>query len=99
LSRDPPRGYFGDHSQIKQVQDDLVARLTGTVPDVMSDTPLQKALTEVRLGLLEQDKVAGNGGVDVLSTLTEFCKHPNPMYTFTSIREYLDYRYRDVAMM
>jgi hypothetical protein len=65
----------------------------------MSETPLQKALTNLRLGLLEHDKIAGNGGVDVLSALTEFCKHPNPMFTFSSIREYLDYRYRDVAMM
>lgn len=61
----------------------------------MSDTPLQQRISEVRRGFLED---ARNGGAEVIDALIEFCRHSPPVTEFTRVREYLDYRYKDVAM-
>lgn len=64
----------------------------------MSDTPLQKRISEVHQGFLQEDAVIGNGGIDVINALIDFCQHPQPKTKFSGVREYLDYRYKDVAM-
>lgn len=51
---------------------------------------------EIRQGFLDGDKEEGNGGIEVLQKLIEFCRHPHPA-NFVSMREYLDYRFDDIA--
>ena len=75
-----------------------MGRIQGRVPFAMSDTPLQNRVSEIRRGLLEQDAIAGNGGADIVAALLDFCRHSPPATDFASVREYLDYRYEDVAM-
>ena len=42
------------------------------------------------------DEEEGNGGTEVLQKLIEFCNHSTPKHFFT-VREYLDYRFDDIA--
>jgi hypothetical protein len=51
---------------------------------------------EIRQGFLEGDQEGGNGGAEVLQKLIDFCRHQQPK-DFTTIREYLDYRFDDIA--
>lgn len=52
---------------------------------------------EIRQGFLDGDKEdGGNAGAEVLQELIDFCRHEHPQ-EFSSIREYLDYRYDDIA--
>lgn len=52
----------------------------------------------IRQGLLAGDEEEGNGGAEVLQTLTDFCHHAEPPpEDFTSVRGYLDYRWEDIA--
>jgi hypothetical protein len=51
---------------------------------------------EIRQGFLDGDRDEGNGGVEVLEKLIEFCRHKHPG-AFVSMREYLDYRFDDIA--
>lgn len=51
---------------------------------------------DIRKGFLDGDEEEGNGGAEVLQKLIEFCRHKHPR-DFTSIREYLDYRFDDIA--
>lgn len=84
--------------KIKYIQEDFVNRLQSDLPATISGTPLQKRISQIRLGLLQEDVRKGNGGTDVLHELIEFCRHAPPFANFANVREYLDYRYKDVAM-
>lgn len=84
--------------QIRAVQDDFIERIQGHVPSVMTDTPLQQRISAVHHGFLSEDAIEGNGGIDVINALMDFCRHPAPRTEWASVRQYLDYRYRDVAM-
>jgi hypothetical protein len=78
------------------IRDDFVARIEGRTSNSIADTPLQKRIDEIREGFLRGDSEAGDGGVQVLKTLADFCKHSYPK-DFSGVREYLDYRFEDIA--
>jgi hypothetical protein len=78
------------------IRDDFVARIEGRTSNSIADTPLQKRIDEIREGFLRGDSEAGNGGAQVLETLVDFCKHSYPK-DFSGVREYLDYRFEDIA--
>jgi len=85
-------------AQIRDVRDVFVQLVQGNILPETCATPLQKRIIEVHRGFLEEDAKSGNGGADVITALLDFCRHPPPVHIFASIREYLDYRYVDVAM-
>ncbi|KAL8729125.1 MAG: hypothetical protein Q9166_004956 [cf. Caloplaca sp. 2 TL-2023] len=85
-------------SQIEGLRKDFVTRLEGTVSSSTTDTPLERRIDAIRQGLLAGDKEEGNGGAEVLRTLINFCHHPDPPCEgFSSVRDYLDYRWEDIA--
>lgn len=52
---------------------------------------------EIRQGFLEGDEEdGGTGGAEVPQKLIEFCWHEHPE-EFSSARQYLDYRFDDIA--
>ncbi|KEF57258.1 uncharacterized protein A1O9_05175 [Exophiala aquamarina CBS 119918] len=77
---------------IKLIQDDFIKQVQGTNPSATSHTPLQKRIWEISRDLER------NGGKDIITTLTQFFQHSPPTTDFTDVREYLEYRYEDVAM-
>ncbi|KAM0156434.1 hypothetical protein ACHAQE_006405 [Botrytis cinerea] len=80
-----------------QVRDDFIGRIQGNVSKSIADTPLQRRMHEIRQGFLDGDKEdGGNAGAEILQELIEFCRHEHPE-GFSSVREYLDYRYDDIA--
>lgn len=79
------------------MRDDFIGRIQGNVSKSIADTPLQRRMHEIRQGFLDGDKEdGGNAGAEVLQELIEFCRHEHPE-KFSSVREYLDYRYDDIA--
>ncbi|KAF7915160.1 uncharacterized protein EAE98_011245 [Botrytis deweyae] len=80
-----------------QVRDDFIGRIQGNVSKSIADTPLQRRMHEIRQGFLDGDEEdGGNAGAEVLQELIDFCRHEHPE-EFSSVREYLDYRYDDIA--
>ncbi|KAI4200162.1 MAG: hypothetical protein LQ350_004123 [Teloschistes chrysophthalmus] len=79
-----------------QLRDLFVARLNGTLPATTAHTPLQAEMTQLREKLLRCDEEEGNGGREILQHLIEFYHH-SPPSAFTCVRDYLDYRYEDIA--
>ncbi|KAL8840005.1 MAG: hypothetical protein Q9170_001489 [Blastenia crenularia] len=77
---------------------DFVALLRGIGPPSDLQTPLERRIDGMRHDLLAGDQEGGNGGSEVLGTLISFCHHTQPPREgFCSVRDYLDYRYADVA--
>ena len=54
-------------------------------------------MNEIHQGFHAGDEEGGNGGAEVLQRLIEFCNHEPPGH-FSSVREYLDYRFSDVGI-
>ena len=55
-------------------------------------------MSAIRQGFLDGDAEGGNGGAEVLQTLINFCNHSHPPpENFSSVRDYLDYRWEDIA--
>lgn len=73
-----------------------MAPLAGKPPVSGTDSPLETAMRDLREDFLRCDAERGNGGHDVLQYLIEFYEHPPPPQ-FTSVRDYLDYRFEDVG--
>ncbi|KAL8937593.1 MAG: hypothetical protein Q9216_004351 [Gyalolechia sp. 2 TL-2023] len=70
----------------------------GTVPCTKMDTALGGRIDDIRRGLLGGDEEEGNGGAEVIENLIRFCYHVEPPREgFSSVREYLDYRWEDIA--
>jgi hypothetical protein len=59
---------------------------------------LQKAMQATIQGLHEEDGIVGDGGAEVAARMLEFISHPPLPAKFYSIREFLDYRIKDVAI-
>jgi hypothetical protein len=59
---------------------------------------LQKAMQATIQGLHEEDGIVGDGGAEVAARMLEFISHPPLPAKFHSIREFLDYRIKDVAI-
>lgn len=78
------------------LREDFIARLEGRTSSSIADTPLQKRLNEMREGFLRRDEEAGNAGSQIMDTLRDFCKRSYPE-RFSDVREYLDYRFHDIA--
>ncbi|KAL9577118.1 MAG: hypothetical protein Q9212_006574 [Teloschistes hypoglaucus] len=84
--------------KMNQLRDRFVAQLAGNLPVTATEDPLEAAMRDLREGFLRCDEERGNGGRDVLRYLTEFYEHPTPP-TFTSVRDYLDYRFEDAGIV
>ncbi|KAL8644291.1 MAG: hypothetical protein Q9210_007325 [Variospora velana] len=83
---------------IVHVRQDFVSRLRGSIPPSAADTPLARRISDIRTCLLACDDEEGNGGAEVLETLIRFCYHAEPpRERFSSVRDYLDYRWEDIA--
>ena len=83
---------------MENLRDYFVSRFEGSVSNSDTDTPLGRRLTAIRQGLLTGDEEEGNGGAEVLQTLIDFCNHAEPpREDFRSVRDYLDYRWEDIA--
>lgn len=83
---------------MENLREYLVSRFRGSVPSSTTDTPLERRLTAIRQGLLVGDEEEGNGGAEILQTLIDFCNHAEPPRgDFSSVRDYLDYRWEDIA--
>ena len=80
----------------RTIREDLMARLQGQMPASLEDKPLQKRMSEIGLDLRAEDAEEGNGGAEIIEILVRYCHLPPPE-EFTSVREYLDYRYYDVG--
>jgi hypothetical protein len=85
--------------KLKPYQDDWGGRLVGTITPQDTDSPLQLAFHEMRERMLAADKEAGNGGLEVLETTVDYISRKPDYERFTGLREYLDYRYIDAAML
>ncbi|KAL9029777.1 MAG: hypothetical protein Q9196_002019 [Gyalolechia fulgens] len=83
---------------IEDFRHDFVALLQGKNPLSSLKTPLERRVNAMRQGFLSGDQEGGNGGAEVLETLSNFCHHSQPpRQGFCSVRDYLDYRYGDIA--
>ncbi|KAL9052308.1 MAG: hypothetical protein Q9206_004361 [Seirophora lacunosa] len=83
---------------IVNLRHDFESRLRGTIAPSEADTPLERRIHDIRHGFLASDEVEGNGGADVLETLIKFFYHAAPPHKgFSSVCDYLDYRWEDVA--
>lgn len=82
---------------MKDFREDFVSRLRGNIPTTTSDTPLERRLNGIREGLLAGDMEKGNAGAEILQTLIDFCYHADPREEVGSVRNYLDYRWEDIA--
>ena len=60
-------------------------------------SPLQQRMREICQGFLDSDEEEGNGGREVLQNLIDFCHHP-PAAEYACVRDYLDYRFQDIAI-
>lgn len=85
-------------TKIAHDQENFIQLIQGKIDSAICETPLQRRIAEVHRGFLDEDSIAGNGGADVLKTLLEFSRHSPPLHDFATVREYLDYRYVDIAM-
>ncbi|EMR64669.1 putative sesquiterpene cyclase protein [Eutypa lata UCREL1] len=88
------------HSEDKLgiVRDDFIKRLEGDVGDTPEQTPLQALISYTVRALKAEDKVAGNGGQEVIDRLGDFCRHVPPQTTFASLGDYLSYRCIDAGV-
>ncbi|PPQ78861.1 hypothetical protein CVT25_002429 [Psilocybe cyanescens] len=61
---------------------------------------LQAALiNDIMQDFHNEDLKEGNGRRDIIERLVDFCNHPSPTKDFTALREYLDYRIQDTAVL
>ncbi|KAK8058190.1 hypothetical protein PG994_008638 [Apiospora phragmitis] len=88
---------------LKNVQDDFVARMRGEKPSNSSETegttPLQTRIDEIVAMCRACDERTGtDAGHDFIERMLEWVMHAQPEPgVFTSPREYLDYRWMDAA--
>ncbi|KAL9007938.1 MAG: hypothetical protein Q9173_006887 [Seirophora scorigena] len=86
-----------DEERIRLVAQSVILIFIFDAPSE-SDTPLERRINDIRHGLLAGDKEEGNGGAEVLETLIKFLYHAAPPNEgFSSVRDYLDYRWEDIA--
>ncbi|KAL8650407.1 MAG: hypothetical protein Q9226_005155 [Calogaya cf. arnoldii] len=84
---------------IENTRQFFIARLRNTLPNIAEATPLEARLDAIRRGFLAGDEEGGgNGGAEILETLINFYHRVEPPREgFSSIRQYLDYRWTDVG--
>ncbi|KAI9735008.1 MAG: hypothetical protein M1834_002091 [Cirrosporium novae-zelandiae] len=83
---------------LKRVQDDFVSRLRHDGSTISTESsPLQARIDNIIQRFHTADKVAGNGGQDVIDTMLDWILHSQPEKRFDNVREYLDYRWGDAA--
>ena len=54
-------------------------------------------MNEIIQGFYTGDEEGESGGAEIIQTLIEFCNH-TPPGNFSSVRDYLDYRFGDVGI-
>ncbi|KAG9195858.1 hypothetical protein G6011_00979 [Alternaria panax] len=89
------------HSEDKLgvVRDDFVKRLEGRVGEATEQkTPLQALIDYTVQAFKDEDKIAGDGGQEVIDLLIDFCRHVPPQMTFENLGDYLSYRRIDAAV-
>ncbi|KAK1713912.1 isoprenoid synthase domain-containing protein [Colletotrichum lupini] len=88
------------HSEDKLgvVRDDFLRRLESNGEKEKSKSELQSLIGYVVDGLKSHDKIAGNGGQEVIDRLADFCRHVPPQSNFASLADYLSYRNIDAGV-
>jgi len=88
------------HSEDKlgTVRDDFIRRLECDIDGQDERTPLQELIDYTVRGFGEQDKIAGDGGREVIDRLVDFCRHVPPQTEFASLGDYLSYRCIDAGV-
>ncbi|EKG15849.1 Terpenoid synthase [Macrophomina phaseolina MS6] len=87
-----------EEAKLDTIRDDFVRRLKGRAAgEESSKTELQALIDSVVDGFKDQDRIAGDGGQEVIARVVDFSKHVPPQSEFKSLDDYFTYRYVDVA--